>query len=78
VGGGTAHYLMPPFLLVLPARVNLGPGINTTSSSHNSYFTSSPWRWKWECSETSTNHNRTPGKYPKEYIQDSKHGESLK
>ena len=31
-----------------------------------------------ECSETSANHNRTPGKYPKEYIQDSKHGESLK
>ena len=31
-----------------------------------------------ECSETSTNHNRTPGKYPKEYRQDSKHGESLK
>ena len=29
-------------------------------------------------SETSANHNRTPGKYPKEYIQDSKHGESLK
>ena len=28
--------------------------------------------------ETSANHNRTPGKYPKEYIQDSKHGESLK
>jgi hypothetical protein len=22
--------------------------------------------------------NQTPGKYPKEYIQDSKHGESLK
>ena len=22
--------------------------------------------------------NRTPGKYPKEYIHDSKHGESLK
>ena len=31
-----------------------------------------------EGSETSANHNRTPGKYPKEYIQDSKHGESLK
>ena len=31
-----------------------------------------------ECSETSANQNRTPGKYPKEYIQDSKHGESLK
>jgi len=30
------------------------------------------------CSETSANHNRTPGKYPKEYIQDSKHGKSLK
>ena len=31
-----------------------------------------------EGSETSANHNRTPRKYPKEYIQDSKHGESLK
>jgi len=28
--------------------------------------------------ETSANHNRTPGKYPNEYIQDSKHGERLK
>jgi len=31
-----------------------------------------------ECSETSANNNQTPGKYPKEYIQESKHGESLK
>jgi hypothetical protein len=31
-----------------------------------------------EGSETSANHNRTPGKYPNESIQDSKHGESLK
>ena len=31
-----------------------------------------------EGSEMSANHNRMPGKYPKEYIQDSKHGESLK
>jgi len=31
-----------------------------------------------EGSETSANYNRTPGKYSKEYIQDSKHGESLK
>jgi len=30
-----------------------------------------------ECSETSA-YDQTPGKYPKEYIQDSKHGESLK
>jgi hypothetical protein len=29
-------------------------------------------------SETLANHNLTPGKYPKEYIQYSKHGESLK
>jgi hypothetical protein len=29
-------------------------------------------------SETSANHKLTPGKYPKEYIQYSKHGESLK
>jgi hypothetical protein len=31
-----------------------------------------------EGSETSPYNNRTLGKYPKEYIQDSKHGESLK
>ena len=31
-----------------------------------------------EGSETSANHNQTPGKYPKEYIQDLKHGENLK
>jgi hypothetical protein len=31
-----------------------------------------------EGSETSANHNLTPGKYPKEYIQYSKDGESLK
>jgi hypothetical protein len=31
-----------------------------------------------EGSETSANHNQTPGKYPKEYIQYSKHGENLK
>jgi len=28
--------------------------------------------------ETSAYNNQTPGKYPKEYIQDLKHGESLK
>ena len=31
-----------------------------------------------ERSEKSANYNRTPGKYPKDYIHDSKHGESLK
>jgi hypothetical protein len=31
-----------------------------------------------EGSETSANHNLTPGKYPKEHAQYSKHGESLK
>jgi hypothetical protein len=29
-------------------------------------------------SETSANHNMTPGKYPEENIQYSNHGESLK
>ena len=59
---------------------------------YTSYFTSILWRWSInfilhiqlmkmeliECSETSANHNQTQGKYPKEYIQDSKHSESLK
>jgi hypothetical protein len=31
-----------------------------------------------EGSETSENHNLTAGKYPKEYTQYAKHGESLK
>jgi hypothetical protein len=31
-----------------------------------------------EDSETSANHNLTPGKYPKEHVQYSKHGERLK
>jgi hypothetical protein len=31
-----------------------------------------------EGSETSANYNLTPGKYPKEQIHYSKHGESLK
>ena len=31
-----------------------------------------------ECSETSAYNNQTPGKYPKEYIRDSKHSKSLK
>jgi hypothetical protein len=30
-----------------------------------------------EGSETSAKHNLTPGKYPKEHIQDSEHGENL-
>jgi hypothetical protein len=31
-----------------------------------------------EGSETSAKQNLTPGKYPKEHIQDSEHGENLK
>jgi hypothetical protein len=31
-----------------------------------------------EGSETSAKHNLTPGKYPKENIQDSEHSENLK
>jgi hypothetical protein len=31
-----------------------------------------------EGSETSAKLNLTPGKYPKEHIQDSEHGENLK
>jgi hypothetical protein len=31
-----------------------------------------------EGSETSEKHNLTPGKYPKEHIQDSENGEDLK
>jgi len=31
-----------------------------------------------KCSETSAFNNQTPGKYPKDYTQFSKHGESLK
>ena len=31
-----------------------------------------------KCSETSAFNNQTPGKYPKDYTQHSKYGESLK
>jgi len=31
-----------------------------------------------KCSETSAFNNKTPGKYPKDYTQYSKHGESFK
>ena len=81
---GKTWYLYPSRgqdQLVLPARANLGPGINTTSSHHYSYFILYIQPLKMEPiegSETSANYNRTPGKYPKEYIQYSKHGESLK
>ena len=54
---------------------------HTTSSSHYTYFILYIQPLKMELiegSETSENHNRTPGKYPKEYIKYSKHGESLK
>ena len=35
------------------------------------------WRWN-ECSETSAYKLQTPGNYPKESIQHTEHGESLK
>jgi hypothetical protein len=34
--------------------------------------------WRWKCSETSAYKIETPGNYPKESIQHSEHGESLK
>jgi hypothetical protein len=55
-----------------------------TSANHNltpgySVLYTQPLKMELtENSETSANHNLTPGKYPKEYIQYSKHGESLK
>jgi len=67
---------MPLSLLVLPAPANLGPGLNTTSSSHYSYFILYIQPLKMELiqgSETSANQNRTPEKYPKEYIQEYKY-----
>jgi hypothetical protein len=71
-----------PFLLVPPPRVNLVPCINTTSAPQQPYFIPHIQPLKMElieCSETSAYNNKTPGKYPKEYIHlDSKHGESLK
>jgi hypothetical protein len=55
--------------------------INTTLSSHHSYFILHIEPLKidlTEGSETSAKLNLTPGKYPTEHIQDSKHGENLK
>jgi hypothetical protein len=51
---------------------NPGPGINTTLSSHYSYFIlyTQPLKMEpTEGSETLANHNLMPGKYPKEHIQ---------
>ena len=80
-GGPQAHYLQPPFPLVPPPPVNLVPGINNGSSSSLPYFTLHIQALKMEqikCSETSAFNNQRPGKYPKDYTQYSKHGESLK
>jgi hypothetical protein len=55
--------------------------INTTLSSHRSYFILHIEPLKMdltEGSETSAKLNLAPGKYPKEHIQDSEHGENLK
>jgi hypothetical protein len=56
-----------PLLLVLPARANLGPGINTRSplTTHLVLHTQPLKMELTEGSETSANHNLTPGKYPK-------------
>jgi hypothetical protein len=47
-------------------------------ATHTVLYTHSLKMELTEGSETSPNHNLTPGKCPKEYIQYSKHGESLK
>jgi hypothetical protein len=55
--------------------------INTTLSSHHSHFIFHIQPLKMdltEGSETSAKHNLMLGKYPKEHIQYSKHGESFK
>jgi hypothetical protein len=60
---------------------HLEKNINTTLSSHHSHFIFhiNPLKTDLtEGSKTSEKHNLTPGKYPKENIQYSKHGESLK
>jgi hypothetical protein len=36
------------------------------------------WKWNRQCSETSTHKIQKPGNHPKERIQHSEHGESLK
>jgi len=81
-GKGGSHYLLPPFPLVPPPWVNLVPGINIGPSSSLPYFTLHVQPLEMEqikCSETSAfNNNQTLGKYPKDYTQYSKHGESLK
>jgi hypothetical protein len=66
--------------LVLPARANLSTSINSRSplTTHSVLYTQPLKMELTEGFETSANYNLTPGKYPKEQIQYSKHGESLK
>ena len=55
--------------------------LNGCISSSPPYFTPHNQPLKMEqikCSETSAFNNQKPGKYPKDYTQYSKHGESLK
>jgi hypothetical protein len=73
---------MPPSPLALPFRANPDTVyINTTLSSHHLHFILHIEPLKMdltEGSETSAKHNLTPGKYPKEHIQDSEYGKNLK
>ena len=65
--------------------------LNADVSEHSIFSIFKGWIWsvkyhiqplkmeQIECSETSAfNNNQTPGKYPKDYTQYSKHGESFK
>jgi hypothetical protein len=69
--------LVPIFHLVLP--VHHANVVTHCCQNEYSVLYTQPLKMELtEGSETSANHNLTPGKYPKEHIQYSKHGESLK
>ena len=64
-------------LYIQPLKMELIEG-SETSANHKVLYIQPLKMELIEGSETSANHNQTPGQYPKEYIEDSKHGESLK
>jgi hypothetical protein len=76
----TAHYLMPP-LPHWSGQLQLEPRQGYKIPCFLSHLILYIQPLKMELTqgpETSANYNLTPGKYPKEHIQYSNHGESLK
>ena len=80
----THWYLLYVFFWIIPRRLNFicrRFGTLCLFHVHRLVGDSSPtnlWRWNRQCSETSAYKIQAPGNYPKEKIQQTNHGESLK